>query len=338
MVLNSRGCVKRNLRDPEGAIRDLSRAIDLGSPATIAGILNSRASVKRDLNDLEGALEDLERAAEIGDDLTLTMVLNNKSVIKRDLGDLDGAIDAIDELSKMDKGIVAGVVNFNNLAERRALLQKERKLLETAATASERQALLSKFLFKIAKSYFRSYTELHRAISLFHRIRALDEGGELDGKCLYQLGVGYLKLDRIQQAIPYFESAIQAGEETSELLASYAFALMQSGEPSERTYPLFERAISLDGNNRWAKSWFALALSDNNEQDKAETYAREAADKMPQPNPVFLINLARVLDAINDPEKKAEAIDVAKQAVKCSFPTFTLAKQFLSERGLNPDD
>lgn len=338
MVLNSRGCAKRNLRDPEGAIRDLSRAIDLGSAATAAGALNSRASVKRDLNDLEGALEDLNRAAEIGDDLTLAMVLNSRSVIKRDLGDLDGAIHAIDELFKMDKGIVAGVVNFGALTERRAVLQKERKLLEKAATASERQALLSKFLFKIAKNYFRNYPELHRAISLFHRIRALDPGGELDGKCLYRLGAGYLKLDRIQEAIPYFESAIQAGEESSELLASYAFALVQSGAPSEQTHPLFERAISLDGNNTWAKSWFALALSDNNEHDRAETHAREAVDKMSQPNPALLINLARVLDATNDPQKRAEAIEVAKQAAKCSFPTFTLPKQFLSERGLKPDD
>lgn len=104
MVLNTRGSVKRDIRDIEAALVDLDRAVflaeDSGDLRSVAMVLNSRGGVKRDRGDLDGALVDLNRAAVLaeksGDRRNLAFILHSRGGVKRDLGDLEGAAADLD--------------------------------------------------------------------------------------------------------------------------------------------------------------------------------------------------------------------------------------------------
>src|ERR1035437_6940588 len=101
VTLNSRGRVKRDLGDLDGALADLNRAAELDDESMLAMVMINRANVKRDLGDLDGALADLNRAAELDDERMLAMTLNTRASVKRDLGDIDGALRDIDKLRAM---------------------------------------------------------------------------------------------------------------------------------------------------------------------------------------------------------------------------------------------
>jgi tetratricopeptide (TPR) repeat protein len=161
----------------------------------------------------------------------------------------------------------------------------------------------------------------------------LDVDHELYPDGLFSLGKAYFKLNRLDEAVPYFQKAIDAGWEGSEVFATFARALSQLGKSLEETRSLYESAIAQDDENPWAKSWFALALSAAGEHATAEVFGRAAVAKPPNDrHAALLFNLALVLDSTGDPIKRKEAIDIAKQSAALASLRFKQPEQFLVER------
>lgn len=334
MVLTSRSSVKRQLRDPDGALADLTHALSLNVKGTKSYILNSRASVKRDLNDIDGALEDLNRAIEVGDKTTYGMAQNTRSAIFRDIGDLDGAIMVIDELIELNKEKLEKNSDTESLKKRRNVLEKARVKIQNGKSIEEKKNLLCNFLLSVAKKYLSKYSDLFRAIILLRRIESMSPSPEFNVNLWNYLGRAYLKLNMFKEAVEKFEAAMQEEDPSSELLGSYAYALTNIGSPIEKTRPIFELSIQKNQNNSWAKSWFALALSSSGNYESAERYANEAV-VLDKKNAIILFNLAQVLDQTGIPEKQEKSIAVAKESVKFSRSTFTAAKEFLINKNIS---
>lgn len=87
-VYSSRGFMKRNLGDFEGAVKDHTMAVELDPKYALA--YNNRGIAKRDLGDLEGAVEDYTVA--ICMDPGYALAYNNRGVAKVAFGDWEGAV------------------------------------------------------------------------------------------------------------------------------------------------------------------------------------------------------------------------------------------------------
>lgn len=367
MVLNSRGCVKRELFDLDGALADLNRAVPLCKRNSLAIALGSRSKVKRDQYDLDGALADINCATELGDNNILKYTLNIRSGIKRDLGNIDGALSDLDRAIKIssgrdyafllyirsparrDAGDIDGALS--DLTELRKILSKQdfgidkltvknqhkmlrhfRNMLEKVLSEEGRRKLWRDFLYKVAERYDKN-RELFRAIVLFNKIMNIDIQHELRPKCMFGLGKCYLKLNKLDEAVQYLQKAIDAGCEGGAVRVTLAHALTRLGKTLEATREIYENAIAQDDKNPWAKSWFALALSAAGEHAEAEVYARAAVAIPPnEKNAVLLFNLVRVLDSTSDPAKQKEAIEIAKRSAKLALSGFKQPVLFLRER------
>ena len=330
MVLNSRGGVKRDLGDLDGALTDLNQAAELADNRTLASVLNSRASVKRELGNLEGALTDLNQAAELAEESTLAKILNSRATVKRDLRDLDGALIDLDKLRGMPN-IQNFEIDRQRINSRHKALRVLRNKLSKVSSEAQRLKLWRDFLFVIAKSHLKNRQEAAQSIALFNSAMKLDVDHELYPGCLFGLGKAYFMQNKLDDAVRYFQEAINAGWESG-VYAMLAHALTELGKPLEETRTLFERAIAENDENAWAKSWFALALSAAGQHAAAEYYARAAVAPPNNKHAVLLFNLVRVLDTTNDPAKQEEAIEIAKLSADLASPQFKQPEQFLRQR------
>ncbi len=87
-AFNSRGVVKYDLGDLDGALRDYNRTIEFGPD--YASAFNNRGIVKYDLSDLDGALRDYNQAIELKPDYVSAFY--KRGIVKHDLSDFDGAL------------------------------------------------------------------------------------------------------------------------------------------------------------------------------------------------------------------------------------------------------
>ena len=69
-----------------------------------------------------------------------------------------------------------------------------------------------------------------------------------------------------------------------------------------------------DPDDPWALSWYGLALSEQDAHPSAEEHARRAVELRPD-HSALLTNLAMVLLAMDEPEKRKEAERTLEKAV-----------------------
>ena len=131
-------------------------------------------------------------------------------------------------------------------------------------------------------------------------------------------------------AIKPLEEAIRLEPDNSIALATLGRVLYCLDQPFEKIGSYFLRAIYIDPENKWAKSWYALALSREGLHDAAIEYAKASLGE--SSNFALLFNLALVLDASPDPCIRRQALVFAQQAKKAAPPGFDEPTIFLEMR------
>ena len=332
--------MKRDLGDLAGALSDLDRAAELGekfgNERSMGMVLNTRSGVKRDLGDLAGALSDLDRAAELrenlGDDRGLAMVLNSRGGVKRDLGDLAGAFSDLERVRDFGAETLSawGISSPRGRLKR---LREVRNRLERTVEQSERDVILARFYFELAKGYLVNEKDPIRPIWLLHRVLELDHARQHRAGTLFALGKCHFRLRQHEEAVQFLREALAAGFESSELHGSLAYAMTQMGAPLAETRVEYEAAIQ-DTNSPWPWSWYGLALSAEGWHEEAEAMARSALAVAGQAeNSALLCNLAHVLLATKDGSKRKAAVDVLHLAARHAHSGFDWPQRLLTEIG-----
>jgi tetratricopeptide (TPR) repeat protein len=108
--INLLGHVKRTRGDPDGALADFNKAIEL--KPDLAAAWNNRGLVKQTKGDRAGALADFSRAIELKPDLAAAY--NNRGEVKRAKGDLDDALADYNRAIELKPDLAAA---YNNRAE-----------------------------------------------------------------------------------------------------------------------------------------------------------------------------------------------------------------------------
>jgi len=330
------GVIRSRRSMPDEALSLLDKSVSINSALQgsigLVMVLNSRGGVKRDLGDLEGALEDLNRAAELADGRSLVIALNSRSMVKRDLGDLEGELNDLDQLRQMSRDRHLGI-DLRKINTRHHKSRNTAQHLMSAKTNEERSDILCRFYLDNAKTYL-SAKETAQALHSFRKATEYCKDEKHCAECKYGIGKSYFKLNQPDSASKYLRDAIESGCAQSDALAMLAYSLTLIGKDLNITEKIYNDAIRADNKNPWPKSWLALALSDAGRHKEAEEYARASALVPPgDKNAVLLFNLARVLDKSNDQVKRAEAVNFAKMAMTYSRPGFAWPRRFLMERG-----
>jgi tetratricopeptide (TPR) repeat protein len=343
MILNTRGGVRRDRGDLAGAQEDLDLAVTLSEQSrdrrSLLMLLNSRGGVKRDRGDVRGAFDDLDRAIalseSVGDVRLRSSILNSRSVVRRDAGDLEGAAADVEEIRATHPNVLkeAGM----SVPALKASAKGIRKLLRRLAditSSTERNQILARYYFELAKGTLVHAKDPIRPIWLLQRVIELGVDGELRGAALFTLGRCYFEIGEHHRAAEYFKAGLSAGFQGSEIYARLAYSLMLGGHRLDETRAYFEAAIG-DPDNVWARSWYALALSAEGHHEQAEALA-ESALQLPgqETNSVLLCNLATVLIASGDAGKRDKAIAVLRTAELHAHPGFDRAKRMLADLGL----
>jgi tetratricopeptide (TPR) repeat protein len=96
--------LNQHLRDPQAALQELNRAIELGE--VTAKVYWDRAKTRRGLRDPHGALDDYERSIEL--DGSNPHVFNQRGVVLDQLGRLEEALTAYAHTQTLEPGYVDG--------------------------------------------------------------------------------------------------------------------------------------------------------------------------------------------------------------------------------------
>lgn len=335
-ILHQRGSLKRELNEVESALTDLDRAAQICNDVLLVQILNTRASLNRELGRWEDAEHDLDRALRLldGDSSESAnhargFLLNTRSVLRRDQGDFDGALEDIDLILAMREQHP----NFDleNLSRRAKKIRQCVAKLNNAMLEPAKR----KVWYDIYVSFARSYDgakEWRLTALMYLRAKDYANSSSEQARCLGGIGSAYEKLGMYSSALPYLDEAANLVPGDSRILATLARVKDQLGYSIDYTRPIFTQAIAADHKNLWALSWFALALSRAGLHSEAIAQAHDAVNG--SSNPIFLFNLAQVLDASPNDQDKKDAIQVAIKARGLSKNGFSGPADFLRARGV----
>ena len=295
-----------------------------------------RGKHQQQLGELREALADFDRSLDLkenlGDEHGLAMVLNSRGGVKRDLGDLAGAVADLERVRDFGAETLS-VWGFSSLPDRLKRLRKVHNRLGRTVEQAKRDGILARFYFELAKGYLVNEKDPIRPIWLLHRVLELDHARQHRAGTLFTLGKCYFRLRQHEEAVHFLNEAFAAGFESSELRGSLAYAMTQTGVPLAETRVEYEAAIQ-DTTNAWARSWYALALSAEGQHEEAEAMSRSALAVVGQAeNSSLLCNLAHVLLATKDGNKREAAVDVLHLAARHAPSGFDWPQRLLTEVG-----
>jgi tetratricopeptide (TPR) repeat protein/S1-C subfamily serine protease len=108
---NSRGIVRKELGDKQGAIDDYTQAIKINP--NYADAYNNRGNVRDDLGDKQGAIDDYNQAIKFNPNLA--QAYYNRGIVRDDLGDKQGAIDDYTQAIKINPNYAQAYNNRGNV-------------------------------------------------------------------------------------------------------------------------------------------------------------------------------------------------------------------------------
>lgn len=328
-VLIQRANLRSELGDFEGALSDLNRAETVSIGSRLSVTLNTRAYLFWNLGKWDDALRDLDRALKVAKYDNYATILNTRSCVKRDQGDFVGSLDDDKAIIKLSPRF-RHKIRLDSVKER--MKRVEITLLQLEKIHTENNS--NEFWFQ----YFLSMTNLRKRVSAPYRIvelmkRALEyaHNDQDYAKCFQKIGCAYEKtVNDKSRAVEYLNEAIAINPHDSTSLATLGHVLNDLGHSLQDVAPYFLRAIEANKKNKWARSWYALALSKEGHHEEAIQFAKSAIGNTQ--NSIILFNLALVLDASPNPADRQEAIDYARQAATNAETRFDAPARFLEAR------
>lgn len=312
------------------ALAVADRAVNTARGGRKSFVLNTRASVYWDLGRWTAALTDLDDAYRMAAPENLAVVLNTRSCVKRDLGDFDGVL-ADDQALMGLPSRWRRSLRWEEVLERSKKARAASERLSRAGAEEQTNGFWFRHFLSMAQIATRGRA-WYRAVELMKRALANAQTDAQRAKCLRGIGVAYEKtLEDKALAVEPLMGAIAIEPDDGVALATLGRVLDVLGEPLEAVESYFLRAVTADPDNKWARSWYALALSRAGRHDEALALAEGAISD--PPNPVLLFNLAVVLGASPRAAERHRALDVARQAAAGAEPGFDAPARFLEERG-----
>ncbi len=271
-----------------------------------AMVLNSLGGVLRDLGRMDEARDAFEQSLEIGrrlkDERQEAAVLNNLGWWFREQGEPEMALEMLDEYRRICKKLKLPIPAFFKNE-----LKKLRKWVRPLPTGAGQAA---EYHFAMARKRM-SAKDWPGAIIHLRRILELD-GTAIDrGQRLDDLAFAYFRAGRLPEAIAASEQALSADFESDRLYANLGRAVHAVGGTLAESESHLRRAVNLNPDNEWARSWLGLVLADVGNLEEAETHARTALDRFPN-HAVLINNLALVLARYPD-----NRTDKLEEALRC---------------------
>ncbi len=310
MVLNSLGGVLRDLGRTDEARDAFEQSLEIGrrlkDERSEAMVLNSLGGVLRDLGRMDEARDAFEQSLEIGrrlkNERQEAAVLNNLGWWFREQGEPEMALEMLDEYRRICKKLKLPIPAFFKNE-----LKKLRKWVRPLPTGAGQAA---EYHFAMARKRM-SAKDWPGAIIHLRRILELD-GTAIDrGQRLDDLAFAYFRAGRLPEAIAASEQALSADFESDRLYANLGRAVHAVGGTLAESESHLRRAVNLNPDNEWARSWLGLVLADVGNLEEAETHARTALDRFPN-HAVLINNLALVLARYPD-----NRTDKLEEALRC---------------------
>ncbi len=170
------GTEKLNLRDNEGAIADLTKAVEADPKMVKAW--NNRGIGRWNTGDEEGALADFNKALEL--DPKYVQSLNNRGLVRTCRGEWDAALpdyaQAIQLFPKIEQSWLNRAMTLNAKGDRDAAAAAAKKVVEINPVNAGSYSLLGiiaydKRLWKDSLGHFRKALEMGTATPVFVRMR-----------------------------------------------------------------------------------------------------------------------------------------------------------------------
>lgn len=162
--------------------------------------------------------------------------------------------------------------------------------------------------------------ELGRAVPLLENLMA---AAPEDDDVLYNLGMAYSDLGRVDEAVSVLSRVTEIDPENANAFVALGVAHQRRGNPSEALESLRE-AVSLDPANSYAHRNLGGVLAALGEFREAEPHLREAVRLAPDDQQA-VYGLASTLEKLGGDERLKEADDLYQKAVELA-PTSQIAE------------
>jgi tetratricopeptide (TPR) repeat protein len=326
-VLIQKAALMREVGDSYEALKTIDRAIKVSQSGQMAMALNTRAAVHLDLGDSKAAADDLDLACEYSSPTERAIIYFTRARVQYGLGDLVGALSDANKILEMPsqyrsaidlKMVNKFICNIENALAR----------LEKVETDSARKTFWYKFFIRLALSCKPKKHWLRGVTAALAALEYAQKDNELFN-CYKLIGLSYEKAGRPELALEPLIRARELASKDSWVLATLAHVMDVLDMDFEVIQKYFLESINEGPSNRWAKSWYGLALSRAGKHKMAIEFAEQATRD--SNNPILIYNLSLVLYASSDPVDRTRALDVARIADELSDPKFDEPAKFLEK-------
>lgn len=332
-VLIQKAALKRELGNTLDAFNAIDRAVSLAHGSQLSMALNTRAAINWDLGKLNEAASDLDKAVKYADSTSAAVVSSTRARIRFGLGDFKGALFDLERIQEMPPYTRASI-DMEKVFEQIRTLHKFIASLDEANSDSLKCKFWYGYFIKLARVNVLNKCWLRGAamasLALTYAVTSKDFH-----QCYKIIGTSYEKASQPGLAIEPLRRSLDYVPGDTLVLGTLAHAMDLVGADFNEVEPYFLKAISKGSSNRWAKSWYALALSRVGQHEKAIQFAEQATQG--SNNAILIFNFSVVLDASPRVEDREKAILVARNAHALAHPSFDKPAEFLAERGVLDD-
>ncbi|VVN40034.1 hypothetical protein PS634_05355 [Pseudomonas fluorescens] len=326
-VLIQKAALMREVGDSYEALKTIDRAVRVSQHGQLVMALNTRAAVHIDLGDYKGAADDLDLACKYSDPTFRAIIYFTRARVHYGLGDLAGALTDANKILEMPSQF-RSAIDLKNLDKFIRKIKQASARLEKAETGSARKNFWYKFFISLALSCKPKKHWLRGATMALSALEHAQKDKELFN-CYKLIGLNYEKADRPDLALEPLNRALKIDSKDTSVLATLAHVMDMLDMDFEMVQKYFLESINEGPYNRWAKSWYSLALSRADKHKMAIEFAEQAA--LDSNNAILIYNLSVVLYASSDAVDRIRAFDVAWLANELSDPKFDKPAIFLEK-------
>ncbi|WP_157969707.1 tetratricopeptide repeat protein [Pseudomonas huaxiensis] len=326
-VLIQKAALMREIGESYEALKAIDRAVQVSSFGQLAMALNTRAAVHLDLGDYKGAADDLDLACEYSNPTDRAIIYFTRARVHYGLGNLVAALSDANKILEMPPQFCSAI-DLEKVDKFVCKIKNTLARLEKAETDPARKTFWYKFFMNLALSCKPKKYWLQGVTLALSALEYAQKDKELL-KCYKFIGLSYEKAGRPELALEPLSRALEFSPKDSWILATLAHVMDVLDMDFEVTQKYFLESIMEDPSNRWAKSWYGLALSRAGMHKIAIEFAEQATRE--SSNPILMYNLSVVLYASSDPEDRTRALDVAGLANELSGSNFDEPAKFLEK-------
>lgn len=156
---------------------------------------------------------------------------------------------------------------------------------------------------------------------------------------LHRLGVVSIKLEQLDQAIEYLNTAMELDEPSPELLGDLGYAYLLKGDP-QQAESILQKAAKLDPRDKRILNNLAMAIGYQGRSDESLALFRRAADyseAKAQSNLAFVLSATGDLDSAKDRYRLALQRDPRSKAAALGLSEFYMMEQNTQQQERAPE-